>query len=226
VLVWLATPDLPWPSRLWTTFLVGVLPILLIAQARIAGQAMELPRTSIYASSAISLWILAAVTMIVAIASDFTPAGLGFARLPIPGAVGWIAAVTGLGVAVLFAARAIGVREPPIVEYLMPRTRRENIAFFGLSATAGVCEELVFRGYLIPVLDYETGSIVIAVVMSSALFGVLHAYQRPAGAVRAGILGAILAAPLLATGSILPSIIAHAAIDIIAGIWLRDRLIR
>ncbi len=42
------------------------------------------------------------------------------------------------------------------------------------------------------------------------------------GALRAAALGALLALPLLLTGSLLPSMIAHAGIDILAGLWLRD----
>lgn len=226
VLVWTATNELPVISRVWTTFLTGVLPILLIAQTRAIPEARQLPRRALYGSSAISLWGLAAATAIVAAFSGITPGGLGLSRLPLLPALAWTAGVTAAAIALLFLARAIGIREAEFVAYLMPETRAEKIGFAGLSLTAGICEELVFRGYLIPALSQATGSLVAAAAISSAVFGVLHAYQRPAGAARAAVLGALLAAPLLATGSLLPGMAAHTLIDLLSGLVLRDKLIR
>jgi membrane protease YdiL (CAAX protease family) len=65
-----------------------------------------------------------------------------------------------------------------------------------------------------------------AVLVSSAAFGMMHSYQRASGALRAGALGALLAAPFLLTGSIYPSMAAHAAYDIVAGLLLADWLVR
>jgi membrane protease YdiL (CAAX protease family) len=226
VLAWTAASELATVSRVWTTFLVGVLPILLIAQTRAIPEARTLPRRVLYGSSAISLWGLAAATAIVAALSDITPAGLGLTTLPWLQALVWTAGVTAGAVLLLFLARAAGIRESEFVAYLLPQTRAEKVAFAGLAITAGICEELVFRGYLIPALSRATGSLLVAAVLSSAVFGVLHAYQRPAGAARAAVLGALLAAPLLATGSLLPAIAAHALIDLLSGLVLRDRLIR
>jgi membrane protease YdiL (CAAX protease family) len=224
-LVWIAASELSTPSRIWTTFLVGVLPVLLIVQARATAEALSLPRKALYGSSAISLWILAGATAIAAWASKIGPATLGLVGLPVIEAFVWSAGVTALGVLLLFLARAAGMREAAFLAHLMPRTADEKLLFAGLALTAGFCEELVFRGYLIPVLAVASGSTVVAAVVSSAVFGVLHAYQRPAGAARAAMLGALLAAPLLATGSVIPGMIAHAAIDLLSGLYLRDRLL-
>lgn len=226
VLVWTAAGELGTVSRVWTTFLVGVLPILLIAQTRVISEAQAIPRRALYGSSAISLWGLAAATVLVAVFARIRPAALGLAPLPWLPALAWTAGITAAAVLLLFLAHAAGIRESEFVAYLMPRTRAEKVAFVGLALTAGICEELVFRGYLIPALSRATGSLLAAAILSSAVFGVLHAYQRPAGAARAAVLGALLAAPLLATGSILPAIAAHAIIDLLSGLVLRDRLLR
>jgi membrane protease YdiL (CAAX protease family) len=76
------------------------------------------------------------------------------------------------------------------------------------------------------VLYSATGSIAIALLLSSGAFGVAHAYQRPAGALRATLIGLVLAVPLVIDGSIVPAIIAHAAIDILSGLWLARYLLR
>jgi membrane protease YdiL (CAAX protease family) len=226
VLVWTAAGELGTVARVWTTFLVGVLPILLIAQTRAIPEAQRLPRTALYGSSAISLWGLAGATVLVAVFGGISPATLGLAPLPWTPALLWTAGVTAAAVLLLFAARAAGIRESDFVAYLLPRTRDEKVLFAGLSLTAGICEEFVFRGFLIPALTEATGSLVAAAAVSSAVFGVLHAYQRPAGAARAAVLGALLAAPLLATGSLVPAIVAHTLIDLLSGLLLRERLLR
>lgn len=225
VIAWTAAAELTTVSRVWTTFLVGVLPVLLIAQTRAIPEAQLLPRKALYGSSAISLWGLAGATALVAVFSDLPPAALGLAPLPWPAAIGWTVGITVAAIALLFAARALGIREADFVAHLMPQTRDEKVLFGGLSATAGICEEFIFRGYLIPALALASGSLAIAAAVSSAVFGVLHAYQQPAGAARAAVLGALLAAPLLATGSILPGIAAHTIIDLLSGLWLRDKLL-
>lgn len=226
LLVWLAAHELPWAVRAWTVFLLVALPALLVAQTRALGHLEELPRTEVYVSSIVSLWGLAALTLLAARVS-----GIGLVELGLVGAgagavVAWTAGTVAAAFGLIFVARALGVTESPIVALLLPRTRRERLVFALLSVTAGICEELVFRGFLLPVLADATGSLALALVLSSGVFGIMHAYQQPAGAARATLLGMLLAIPFLATGSLLPSILAHAGIDLLAGLVLRDRLLR
>jgi membrane protease YdiL (CAAX protease family) len=61
-------------------------------------------------------------------------------------------------------------------------------------------------------------------VLTSAVFGVLHAYQGSLGMVRTAVLGGVLAWGFLASGSLWPAIAAHAVIDVVAGTLLADRL--
>jgi membrane protease YdiL (CAAX protease family) len=53
---------------------------------------------------------------------------------------------------------------------------------------------------------------------------VLHGYQGVLGIARTGVMGAMLAWGFLASGSLWPAIVAHAAIDMVAGLWLGERL--
>jgi uncharacterized protein len=94
----------------------------------------------------------------------------------------------------------------------------------GLSLSAGIAEEIVFRSFLIAALLYASGSMTVAVVVSIVIFAASHAYQGWTGVLRVGILGLVLTIPFLVTGSVYPSIIAHAALDILAGLVLADWL--
>jgi uncharacterized protein len=226
VLVWLQSPELSWPARAWLAMLLGPLPVLTIMQAQQIATLDELPRRAAYISSMLSLWVLAALTMIAAALGGVAPAQLGLNALPLWQTAGWTVLLTAAGVAVLFAFRLAGVREAPLIRELMPQAPGDRVFFAGLSMTAGITEEVVFRGFLIYALSLATGSVILALLLSSGVFGVVHAYQRPAGVLRAALLGALLAAPLLVHGSIYPAILAHAALDLLAGFWLARHLLR
>lgn len=99
---------------------------------------------------------------------------------------------------------------------LMPETRRELTRFSWLSITAGVCEEIVYRGFLIWLLAALVGPVT-AVIGSSLIFGAGHLYLGVRGALRATILGLILALLFVFTGSLWAPILLHAAMDLASG---------
>jgi uncharacterized protein len=220
LLVWFSAPGLPWPARLWTTALLAGLPALMIVQARQLRELAELPRQAAYVSSIASLWLLAAATVFVARAAGFRPAHLGFHGVDPAAALAWIGALTAAGIGVVLAFHLAGYREGLLVRQLMPETGTDRVLFLGVSLTAGICEEIVFRGFLLYALTIATGGLPLALLLSSAIFGVVHAYQQPLGALRAALIGALLALPLVLGGSIIPAIIAHVLIDVITGFWL------
>lgn len=103
------------------------------------------------------------------------------------------------------------------MEWFLPVTRTEYRWFCGpLSISAGVCEELLFRGYLINLLDVWT-PLWFAVLISSAIFGSLHIYQGISGVISTAITGLVLALLYLATDSILVPILFHIMMDIYSG---------
>jgi membrane protease YdiL (CAAX protease family) len=116
--------------------------------------------------------------------------------------------------------------ETPLLQHLIPQTWVEKLVYVGVCLTAGICEELVFRGFLIAALNAATGSLPLAVVLSAGAFGVAHAHQDAAGAMRATLLALVLSVPLLVTGSLYPGIAAHAIVDLLGGLWLSKWLLR
>jgi hypothetical protein len=91
-----------------------------------------------------------------------------------------------------------------------------------LGLLPGLSEELLFRGVMIPAL----GSGVIAVIVSSVLFGVLHlggVQQWPYG-LWATVVGLILGAIMIATGNLLIPIVAHIFTNFVSSlIWKLER---
>lgn len=95
---------------------------------------------------------------------------------------------------------------------LMPHTLPERKLFWAVSATAGICEEIFFRGFL---TWYFLGWVgpVSAVILASVLFGIGHVYLGIAQVPKTAIIGLILALVVSLTGSLWPAILLHAAVD-------------
>ena len=99
---------------------------------------------------------------------------------------------------------------------LLPRTTAERRLFTLVGVTAGVCEEWLYRGFLLAVVAAVGGGLPTpALVAIGALaFGLAHAYQGVAGIVTTGVLGGVMAGLYLGTGSLLLPVVLHALIDL------------
>ena len=102
------------------------------------------------------------------------------------------------------------------VALLLPRTRRERWAYAGVAVTAGVTEELLYRGWLVwfLALAAPVGGYAGAIVVSSVAFGLGHAYQGVRGVLLAGAAGFGLALLAFSTGSLLLPVLLHALVDL------------
>jgi len=99
---------------------------------------------------------------------------------------------------------------------LVPTRPFEWTWFKPLAVTAGICEELMFRGYLVWLLTPWLG-VWGAAAVSAVIFGLGHSYQGMKFAPRAFGAGIALQAIALLTGSIIPGIVLHALIDLGSG---------
>jgi membrane protease YdiL (CAAX protease family) len=102
------------------------------------------------------------------------------------------------------------------LRYLLPHTREEYRRFVLLSVTAGVCEELLVRGYLMWVLRSYMG-VTAAIAVSAVAFGLGHAYQGVKGIVKTTVVGVVMNLIVLLSGWLVPAMIVHAIIDANAG---------
>ena len=107
--------------------------------------------------------------------------------------------------------------------HFLPHTSRDLLYFFCVSITAGIVEEIVYRGFAL----WYLGSFMplwVAVVVSSIGFGLAHSYLGASGAVRAGSLGLGFAIFYVLTGSVWLPILAHIALDILQGMMAFELL--
>lgn len=104
--------------------------------------------------------------------------------------------------------------------FLLPHGMAESVLWVCVSLTAGVCEEVAFRGYLQRQLAALTGSVLASVMLQAIVFGVSHGYQGwPATIVATGY-GLIFGIVAWSLGNIRAGALAHAGTDIIAGFSL------
>ena len=103
------------------------------------------------------------------------------------------------------------------VEFIIPRSPDEYQWFQAVSWTAGVCEELLYRGFLTWVVAAYVG-MAPAVVIVSIAFGLGHAYQGPRGVAKTGLVGLVLACIVLLSGWLVPAMIIHGLIDSASGV--------
>lgn len=101
---------------------------------------------------------------------------------------------------------------------LLPSTTSDLSGFLCLSATAGICEEILFRGVLVWYFSHWTG-IWGAQAIALVLFAGAHLYLGPSGAARSLFAGAGVAGLYAWTGSLWASMLLHAAVDATSG-WI------
>ncbi|MFD1206283.1 CPBP family intramembrane glutamic endopeptidase [Sporosarcina contaminans] len=102
---------------------------------------------------------------------------------------------------------------------ILPVTRIEKKVWNAVSLTAGVTEEIIYRGFLLFAFTYlfPTMSIWIIIIICSLLFGLGHTYQGfIKGVLRTTIFGVIFSILFIGMGSIIPLIILHFLIDYMA----------
>lgn len=106
---------------------------------------------------------------------------------------------------------AVGSLEP-----MVPHTARERELWTLVSVTAGICEEVLIRGFLLAFIAHFTG-IVWAVPVSAIVFGLGHAYQGKQHIITTGIWGFTAALIAVAAGSLWPVIVLHIVQDLLMG---------
>ena len=228
VLLWLGSP-LSWWGAFGLALFLELLPGLAVAQLPLAHDEEPLPRVPVYLSSVVLILGMGVFGLLVGryeVGFEF----MGLSPRPVGFLLGWTLALTAVALGIMGAfhvyRRRVGLRETPLLAQLLPRTGKEKGLFVLLSLSAGFGEEVAYRGFLIPALTLVFGSVWAGALLSSAVFGLLHAYQGWLGMVRTALLGLTFATAFILTDSLWPAMAAHAILDILAGLVLGDVLLK
>lgn len=97
-----------------------------------------------------------------------------------------------------------------------PHSAAEMRRFTWVSITAGICEELLYRGLLMTSLAAAFGTWP-AVFLSSVVFGIGHSYQGLVGGIKTAAIGLVLAVVVVTSGSLFAAILLHIVFDVTQG---------
>ena len=129
------------------------------------------------------------------------------------------------GVHWLLELGAAGSSAVKTVDSLLPKSLMEIVVWIGVSLTAGICEEMAFRGFLQKQFHALTGNIAAAVVAQGLVFGLFHAYQGWRNVAVIAVLGMLLGALAAWRGNLRVNILSHAWTDIWEG-WLKFAILQ
>jgi membrane protease YdiL (CAAX protease family) len=188
-------------------------------------------RLSLYASTIAFQWLLVAVIFWRSFSRHLSPNELGL----VVSGVWQTGSVALVVTALLCVNQWAGVRKiarlPPdqrgflfqFTQKIMPQTTAEAFAFVALACTAGLSEEFVYRGFVFAVFSRAfAGSAFasfFAVLVSSAWFAMAHLYQGRHGVITTFVVGILFCAVRIWTGNIVPAIVGHIGVDLVAGLY-------
>jgi membrane protease YdiL (CAAX protease family) len=205
------------PAAIFLATVCLVFPLVAVSTARAAARTGVLPpRRQMWISALVTHAILLIVSL--AAARD---AGLLLLERPTldPVAVGGAAAV----VAGVVAVGPWSLRRQPIalrrrLRQILPATPADLPLWLILSVSAGVVEEAAYRGVLFGLLSRWIPGWWIPALVSAALFAAVHAIQGWRGMLGAAAVGMAMQGLVWKTGDLYTAMVAHAAIDIGAGL--------
>lgn len=224
-------PDWPVPRfDTVSTALVVLLGVYLFVVGPVLGhhlyrriRADAVRPTRFYVEVLAEQWASAAVALVVmAVAPGVAREHLGLVGSR-PGTWWWTAYAAVLSLAVLAMGLVVrrrilagkAVRRTPAVDAMLPRTPAERRLAAVVAVSAGVCEEIVYRGLLLAVGVGLLGlHPLLAGLVALVAFTVNHLYQGRLGMLGAAAIGFACTGLCLWTGSILPAILLHVAIDL------------
>jgi membrane protease YdiL (CAAX protease family) len=105
-----------------------------------------------------------------------------------------------------------------LAERIFPRSRKELAMFLALAATAGLCEEFLYRGFAMAALTRAGLPAWGVVLLSSVLFGLAHLYQGRGGLLSTLVIGTVFGTARIAYDGLVPAIVWHFAVDAVAGL--------
>ena len=111
-----------------------------------------------------------------------------------------------------------------ITKYL-PRTKKGKWLFSLLAFSAGVCEEIVFRGFLLFLAwsIFPGASLYFVVLIPILLFGTVHFYQGLQGVIRTAIFGTFFICLYLVTDSLVLPMLLHFLGDLVTAFFISEK---
>jgi membrane protease YdiL (CAAX protease family) len=177
--------------------------------------------------NAVYLWMSVAIVVLIGVLSNRHAASIDLTVHSLkPQAVvissGFIgAAVLLLLISIPYSARSLR-RDAEIRRFIrrsvgpLPKGKTARLRFAVTAISAGICEEIVFRGFGIAFIRSirPDASDALIVVITAIAFGIAHAHKGKEQVTSSTAFGGVCAAVTLATGTLIPAIFVHSLVDL------------
>jgi membrane protease YdiL (CAAX protease family) len=114
------------------------------------------------------------------------------------------------------------IYSPVVMRNIMPRTRGEWLLVPAALLLAVVLEELLFRSLLVGALSM-TIPVAVLVIVTAAIFGLMHSPQGALGVIMTGAMGLWLSLLFIWSGGLLLPLIAHFVINFLQLLKAQDK---
>jgi uncharacterized protein len=216
--------------------LVAVLPLLnLPATRRLKRFSSSVARLAIYRQGVFSTWIVAGVAILLALPATLLVIPQHPGDLPWLDGRPLLRATAAMIIALLFAwilwpsikctfsrstrKKYLKACTSSFICFLLPVSREERAWWVLLSITAGVCEELLCRGFMLQYLSGHLAggpgfSLTSAWLLSSLAFGIAHLYQGRQGVLETTTAGLVFGMLAILCGNLALPILLHVLVDL------------
>jgi membrane protease YdiL (CAAX protease family) len=111
-----------------------------------------------------------------------------------------------------------------MLDVMLPKRRREKRWFAVVSLTAGIAEEIIYRGFLTYLLLdlFPEAPFYVLLAVAGLFFGIAHCYQGFSGMIKTGLMGVMFTSLYFASGSLLPGILLHFISDFSSNFLLSE----
>jgi len=201
-------------------------PLVSALFAKRGAQAGARAKHARYARTLLIMWSITALALWALRLHGQGPADVGFVppSEPVLAYTAVLIFVFMLTVAGLASRRPVDQDYAERIRRIAPLTKSDWFWYVPVALSAGVCEEFLYRGYALTLLATLTGSVAVGVAVSTAAFGLAHAYQGWRGVVGTTIFGFYFAIVFVFWGSLWPCMLGHALQDLIGGVIVARRL--
>jgi membrane protease YdiL (CAAX protease family) len=159
-------------------------------------------------------WVVVLILIVIPI-----PEPLKWLGLTLPNQIGWIimaALLLGIGLSTVLLRRNPGAmanmrRSLEASSILLPSTPAERKWYAATAITAGICEELLYRGFLMRYLPSTFTFLdwLLVAILSGIIYGLSRAYQGFKGITQTALTGFSFAIVYILSGSLLPAMVFH-----------------
>lgn len=171
-------------------------------------------------------WMVVLAVIVIPIPDPLTYLGL-----TLPTQIGWIillALLLGIILSTYLLRRSPGAmasmqRSLESSSVLLPSTQAERTWFAAAAVTAGICEELLYRGFIMSYLPSSfpilARQFILISILSGIIYGLSRAYLGMRGIATTALTGFSFAIVYALSGSLLPAIVFHILAEL-RTLWL------